>query len=202
MPLDLLGRRKPWTLKMWRGRSLIVRSKCTEFWDRVCSNSTYQKCLKHELERRGLFVQTELELPIIYEGMVIDAGYRIDMLVEHCVIVENKAGGETSANPRSATADLSQIARSISGLFAQLECAAHETWCATHGQRLETIGEGRTGRLTTKAQRTQRGQNRKTYHEGTKNIEGQNASEKVPDSASASSLFRPLQVFVSFVPSW
>ena len=53
--------------------------------------SAYQKCLKHELGQRGLYVQTELELPIIYEGMTIDAGYRIDMLVEHCVVVENKA---------------------------------------------------------------------------------------------------------------
>ena len=53
--------------------------------------STYQKCLKHELRRRGLFVETELELPIIYEGVTIDAGYRIDMRVEHCVIVENKS---------------------------------------------------------------------------------------------------------------
>lgn len=52
--------------------------------------SAYQKCLKHEMERRGLFVQRELELPIIYEGVNIDAGYRIDLMVEHRVIIENK----------------------------------------------------------------------------------------------------------------
>ena len=53
--------------------------------------SAYQKCLKHELRRRGLYVESELELSIVYEGVTIDAGYRIDMLVEHCIIVENKS---------------------------------------------------------------------------------------------------------------
>jgi GxxExxY protein len=53
--------------------------------------STYQKCLAHELGSRGLKVQNELVLPIIYDGIQIESGYRIDMLVEDMIIIENKA---------------------------------------------------------------------------------------------------------------
>ena len=53
--------------------------------------SAYQACLAHELRKRGLVVQTQLVLPIEYDGTKLDAGYRIDLLVENCVIVELKA---------------------------------------------------------------------------------------------------------------
>ena len=53
--------------------------------------SAYQKCLTHELRKRGLKIECEMLLPVVYDGLQIDAGYRIDMLVEDCVIVENKA---------------------------------------------------------------------------------------------------------------
>jgi GxxExxY protein len=52
--------------------------------------SAYQACLAYELRQRGLNVACEVVLPVVYEGMSIDAGYRLDMLVEECVIVENK----------------------------------------------------------------------------------------------------------------
>ena len=52
--------------------------------------SAYQKCLAYELRKRGLRVDPEVELPVMYDGQQIDVGYRIDMLVEECVIVENK----------------------------------------------------------------------------------------------------------------
>ena len=53
--------------------------------------SAYQKCLTYELRKRGLRVDCEVTLPIVYDGQQIDAGYRVDMLVEDCIIVENKA---------------------------------------------------------------------------------------------------------------
>jgi GxxExxY protein len=53
--------------------------------------SAYQTCLAHELTKRGLRVACELSLPVVYDGLQIDAGYRLDMLVEERVIVENKA---------------------------------------------------------------------------------------------------------------
>jgi GxxExxY protein len=47
--------------------------------------------LIRELILRGLKVAFEVVLPITYEGAEIESGYRIDMLVEDCVIIENKA---------------------------------------------------------------------------------------------------------------
>ncbi len=53
--------------------------------------SAYQACHAYELRKRGRVVQTELKLPIIYDGQEFDEGYRIDELVDGLVIVENKA---------------------------------------------------------------------------------------------------------------
>jgi GxxExxY protein len=53
--------------------------------------SAYEVCLAHELRKRGLNVQTQVVLPIEYDGMRLDAGYRIDLLVENMIIVELKA---------------------------------------------------------------------------------------------------------------
>jgi GxxExxY protein len=51
----------------------------------------YQVCLLHELRKRGLRVLPEVSLPVIYDGIRIDAGFKIDLLVEDAVIVELKA---------------------------------------------------------------------------------------------------------------
>lgn len=59
--------------------------------------SAYQVCLKHELEKRGLRVDCEVQLPIVYDGQKIDAGYRIDVLVEDLIINENKVVEEITA---------------------------------------------------------------------------------------------------------
>lgn len=53
--------------------------------------SAYEACLKHELQNRGHSVKSQLTLPINYDGVRLDAGYRIDLLVDDAVIVELKA---------------------------------------------------------------------------------------------------------------
>jgi GxxExxY protein len=53
--------------------------------------SAYEGCLKHELTKRGLKVLSQVTLPVSYDGVKIDVGYRIDLLVEDAVIVELKA---------------------------------------------------------------------------------------------------------------
>lgn len=53
--------------------------------------SAYRVCLAYELRRRGYFVETEVLLPVKYEGVRLDAGYRIDLLVNKVVVVEIKA---------------------------------------------------------------------------------------------------------------
>jgi GxxExxY protein len=51
----------------------------------------YETCLSHELRGRGLVVVTQLAMPVVYDGIRIDAGYRLDLLVNDSVIVELKA---------------------------------------------------------------------------------------------------------------
>ena len=52
--------------------------------------SAYQACLAHELRNRGLSVDCEVVVPLMYEGVLIDIGYRADMIIENCVLIENK----------------------------------------------------------------------------------------------------------------
>ncbi|MBW2663742.1 MAG: GxxExxY protein [Deltaproteobacteria bacterium] len=52
--------------------------------------SVYQKCLAYELEKVGLTVTCEVPLPVKYESVTIDAGFRIDMMIQQTVIIENK----------------------------------------------------------------------------------------------------------------
>ena len=53
--------------------------------------SAYVHCLAHELHARGLSVAREVSLPIVYEGVRLDAGYRLDILVEGKIVLEVKA---------------------------------------------------------------------------------------------------------------
>lgn len=52
--------------------------------------SAYKKCLVFELKQKGLFVEEEKPLPIIYDEVKLEFGYRIDILVERKVVVELK----------------------------------------------------------------------------------------------------------------
>ncbi len=53
--------------------------------------SAYRACLAHELRRRGHHVLVEAPLPVVYEGMRLDVGYRVDLVVDGIVMVEVKA---------------------------------------------------------------------------------------------------------------
>lgn len=52
--------------------------------------SAYHACLLHELLKCGHRVASQVGLPVVYDGEKIDLGYRIDLIVEHTVIVEIK----------------------------------------------------------------------------------------------------------------
>jgi GxxExxY protein len=52
--------------------------------------SAYEACLIYELRKGGFNVKSQVPLPVLYDGVKIDAGYRIDLLVEDVVIVELK----------------------------------------------------------------------------------------------------------------
>ena len=52
--------------------------------------SAYQTCLSYELRIRGFTVETEIIQPIQYKEITVESSYRIDMLVENIMIIENK----------------------------------------------------------------------------------------------------------------
>ncbi len=52
--------------------------------------SAYRTCLVYELRKKGLKVEEEKALPLVYEDVKLDCGYRIDILVEGNVVVELK----------------------------------------------------------------------------------------------------------------
>ncbi len=52
--------------------------------------SAYRTCLVYELRKKGFFVEEEKALPLIYEEIKLECGYRIDILVEKQVVVELK----------------------------------------------------------------------------------------------------------------
>ncbi|TXD72477.1 GxxExxY protein [Aequorivita antarctica] len=53
--------------------------------------STYEVCLAHELRTLGLEFKQQVPLPVIYKGIKLNAGYRIDMIVEESIIIEIKS---------------------------------------------------------------------------------------------------------------
>ena len=53
--------------------------------------SVYQVAMKHALEKSGVNVKTDVKLPIMFEGIKLDSGLQLDLLVEKCVIVELKS---------------------------------------------------------------------------------------------------------------
>jgi len=56
----------------------------------------YEVCFCHELSKRGLSYQRQVDLPVVYDGIVFDEGLRLDVLVEKLVICELKAVDEVN----------------------------------------------------------------------------------------------------------
>ena len=53
--------------------------------------STYEACLHYECVQRGLFVELQIPLPVVYKQVKLECGYRIDLRAERRVIVEVKS---------------------------------------------------------------------------------------------------------------
>ena len=53
--------------------------------------SAYETVLVYELTKRGLRVERQIPVPVVYEEVRLNAGYRLDLVVDECVVVELKA---------------------------------------------------------------------------------------------------------------
>jgi GxxExxY protein len=58
--------------------------------------SAYEECLCHELHLRSLAFQRQAPLPVVYKGVKLDCGYRLDLVVEDKVVLELKTVAEVS----------------------------------------------------------------------------------------------------------
>lgn len=58
--------------------------------------SAYEACLLFELHKRGLKAANQVPLPVVYETVRLDVGYRIDVLVEDAVVLELKTVAEVT----------------------------------------------------------------------------------------------------------
>ncbi len=53
--------------------------------------SAYESCLEYELKSTGLRVRRQVPLPVVYKGLTLEQGFRIDLLVQDSIVVELKA---------------------------------------------------------------------------------------------------------------
>lgn len=77
----------------------------------------YKACLRHELMRRGIHVRSEVTLPVFYDGITIDIGYRLDLLVEDRIIIELKSVEQITSLHRAQLLTYLKLARKTVGLI-------------------------------------------------------------------------------------
>ena len=53
--------------------------------------SVYEECMCHELNKRGILFKRQVSLPIVYDGLRLASGLRLDLLVNEAIVVELKA---------------------------------------------------------------------------------------------------------------
>ena len=79
--------------------------------------STYEACLEHELITRGYLVERQKPQPVHYDGIVIEAGYRIDLLVNDLVLIELKAVSELAPIHHAQLLTYLKLSRKSLGLL-------------------------------------------------------------------------------------
>jgi GxxExxY protein len=94
--------------------------------------SVYRECLVYEIKRRGLRVDLELDVPIIYDGHPLTSQLRLDLLIEGELIVELKAIESVLAVHKAQITVLSASVQQASWLAAQLQCSSDQRWDLSH----------------------------------------------------------------------
>jgi GxxExxY protein len=85
--------------------------------------NAYTTCLTHELGKRGLTVQTEVRLPIIYDGVQLRSAYRADVVVDNEIIVEVKAVDSITSLHKAQLLSYLRLSRSRVGLLINFHSA-------------------------------------------------------------------------------
>lgn len=96
--------------------------------------SAYQRCLCRELELRGIQFERELPLPVTYKGIVLDCGYRLDLLVGGTVVIETKSVDE-STGPRGTASHVHETRGLARRASHQFQRADAEEWDSQAGSQ-------------------------------------------------------------------
>ena len=98
--------------------------------------SAYEGCLLHELRKQGLKVESQVALPVVFDGEKIDLGYRIDLIVADQVIVEIKCVEAINPGAQISASVLHAIEWQAGRAADQFSCRASAGRDSTHGGRL------------------------------------------------------------------
>jgi GxxExxY protein len=84
--------------------------------------SAYSQCLAHELVRAGVAFEREKPVGLAYKGVEVDCGFRLDMLVEGCLIIEMKAVDKLQPIHRAQLLTYMKLAGMRVGLLVNFNC--------------------------------------------------------------------------------
>lgn len=79
---------------IWGDCSDVVIGACIEVHRALgpgLLESAYEQCLAHELELRGVAYARQIEVPVVYKGVTLERGYRVDFVIERQLVLEVKA---------------------------------------------------------------------------------------------------------------
>src|ERR1700758_584765 len=87
--------------------------------------SAYQACLQYELRQAGMQVECQVGLPVVYRGVKLEIGYRMDLVVEDLVIVEIKSVDAISPIHQAQIISYLKLSGKTIGLH-ELQCGSFE----------------------------------------------------------------------------
>ena len=85
--------------------------------------SAYEKCMIFLLEKKGYKVQSQLEVPIKFQELFVDKGFRLDLLVKEIVMVENKANKNMTKVKRQKMFSHKKKKKKPKGILINFNCS-------------------------------------------------------------------------------
>lgn len=85
--------------------------------------SAYEACLAHELHKAGHKVLRQVTLPLVYDGLELEAGYRIDVLVDDLVVIELKTAEMITAVHEAQIISYLKLSKKPLGLILNFKVA-------------------------------------------------------------------------------
>lgn len=84
--------------------------------------SVYQECLKEELRHRKINFLTEFRIPVVYRNKELEIGFRCDMFIENCLVLELKAVQDISNNYEAQLLNYMKLLKAPKGLLVNFNC--------------------------------------------------------------------------------